>query len=56
MEAKALCDRVNYPGYGYIDGMIESEMGYSAANPFTTHNLSFFYFIYDDATAVKSSL
>jgi hypothetical protein len=24
-------------------GMIESEMGYCAANPFTTHNLSLFY-------------
>jgi hypothetical protein len=26
-------------------GMIESEMGYRTANPFTTHNLSLFYFI-----------
>jgi hypothetical protein len=37
-------------------GMIENEMGYRAANPFTTHNLSLFYFIYDEATAVKSPL
>jgi hypothetical protein len=37
-------------------GMIESEMGYRAANPFTTHNLSLFYFIYDEAAAVKSHL
>jgi hypothetical protein len=24
-------------------GMIESEMGYGAANPFTIHNISLFY-------------
>jgi hypothetical protein len=36
--------------------MIESEMGYRAANPFTTHNLSLFYFIYDETAAVKSPL
>jgi hypothetical protein len=37
-------------------GMIESEMDYRAANPFPTHNLSLFYFIYDEAAAVKSPL
>jgi hypothetical protein len=26
-------------------GMIESEMDYRAANPFTTHNLSLFYLL-----------
>jgi hypothetical protein len=40
MEAKALCGRINCPGYGYIGGMIESEMGYSPTNSFITHNLS----------------
>jgi hypothetical protein len=35
-------------------GMIESEMGYRAANPVATHNLSLFYFIYDEAAAVKA--
>jgi hypothetical protein len=37
-------------------GKIESEVGYRAVNPFTTHNLSLFYFIYDEAAAVKSSV
>jgi hypothetical protein len=37
-------------------GMIESEMGYRASNPFTARNLSLSYFIYDEAAAVKSSL
>jgi hypothetical protein len=34
--------------------MIESEMGYRAANPFTTHNLSLFILFIDEAAAVKS--
>jgi hypothetical protein len=37
-------------------GMIESEMGYRAANPFTTHNLSLFILFIDEAAAVKSPL
>jgi hypothetical protein len=56
MEAKALCGRVNCPEYGYIGGMIESEIGYRAANPFTTHNLSLFILFIDEAAVVKSPL
>jgi hypothetical protein len=37
-------------------GMIESKMGYCAANPFIARNLSLFYFIYDEAATVKSPL
>jgi hypothetical protein len=36
--------------------MIESEMGYCAANPFKTHNLSIIFFYFDEATAVKIPL
>jgi hypothetical protein len=56
MEAKLLCGRVNCPWYGYIGGMIESEMGYRAANPFTSHNLSIILFISDKAITVKNPL
>jgi hypothetical protein len=33
------------PWYRYISGDDESETDSRAANPFTTHNLSLFYFI-----------
>jgi hypothetical protein len=56
MKAKALCGRVNCPGYGYIGGMIESEMGYRIANLSTTHNLSLFILFINEAAAVKSPL
>jgi hypothetical protein len=37
-------------------GMIESEMGYRAANPFTTYFLSLFILFIDEAAAIKSPL
>jgi hypothetical protein len=37
-------------------GIIESEMGYFGANPFTTHNLSLFIYFIDEAAAVKSPI
>jgi hypothetical protein len=37
-------------------GMIESEMSYRAANPFTTHNLSLFILFIDEAAGIKSPL
>jgi hypothetical protein len=56
MEVKALWGRVNWLAMVTSVKIIESEMGYCAANPFTAHNLSLFYFIYDEAAAVKSPL
>jgi hypothetical protein len=37
-------------------GMIESEMGYRAANPFTTYNLSLFYLFLMKLLQLKPSL